>query len=83
MIKRTLHTSLNVIPDDPDASTYKFVIVAAMRARQLQSGARSILLPVSVKPTIVAMQEVRRGLIPWSDTRTTPVIVVPPVVASD
>jgi len=78
MIKRTLHTSLNVIPDDPDASIYKFVIVSAMRARQLQGGARSVLLPVSVKPTIVAMQEVRRGLIPWSDSRTG-LPLVPPV----
>jgi DNA-directed RNA polymerase subunit omega len=33
----------NVIPDDPESSAYRFIIVAAKRARQLQSGARSAL----------------------------------------
>ena len=31
------------IPDDPDQSTYRFIIVAAKRARQLQSGHRPVL----------------------------------------
>ncbi|HEY1760099.1 MAG TPA: DNA-directed RNA polymerase subunit omega [Bryobacteraceae bacterium] len=73
-MKNNLHVSLNVIPDDPEGSTYRFVIVSALRARQLQSGARSVLLPVSMKPTIAAMQEVRRGLIPWMDTRALPIL---------
>jgi DNA-directed RNA polymerase subunit omega len=80
MIKNTLHLSLNTIPDDPEGSTYRFVVVSALRARQLQGGARSVLLPVSMKPTIAAMQEVRRGLIPWSDTRTLPVTPILPSV---
>lgn len=67
MDKQNLHLSLNIIPDDPEGSMYRFVIVSALRARQLQGGARSVLLPVTMKPTIVAMQEVRRGLIPWTD----------------
>jgi DNA-directed RNA polymerase subunit omega len=74
MNKQTVHASLNVIPDDPEASTYRFVVVSALRARQLQGGARSVLLPVSMKPTTAAMQEVRRGLIPWIDTRTIPIV---------
>jgi DNA-directed RNA polymerase subunit omega len=74
MNKQTVHLSLNVIPDDPEASTYRFVVVSALRARQLQGGARSVLLPVSMKPTTAAMQEVRRGLIPWIDTRTLPIV---------
>ena len=31
------------IPDDRESSTYRFIIVAAKRARQLQNGARSFL----------------------------------------
>ncbi len=55
------------IPDDPDASTYRFIIVAAKRARQLQSGARSFLPTTSKKPTVAAMEEVRRGLVQYDD----------------
>jgi DNA-directed RNA polymerase subunit omega len=55
------------IPDDPDASTYRYIIVAAKRARQLQSGARSFLPTTSKKPTVAAMEEVRRGLVPYED----------------
>ena len=74
MTKNMLHVSLNVISDDPEGSTYRFVVVSALRARQLQGGARSVLLPVSMKPTIAAMQEVRRGLIPWIDTNALPIV---------
>lgn len=55
------------IPDDPDASTYRYIIVAAKRARQLQGGARSLLPTTSKKPTVTAMEEVRRGLVPYED----------------
>ncbi len=60
----------SVIPDDPEASVYRFIIVAAKRARQLQSGARSLLPATSKKPTVMAMEEVRRGLVPYEDTAT-------------
>jgi len=56
-----------VIPDDPELSTYRFIIVSAKRARQLQAGARSFLPTTSKKPTIAAMEEVRRGLIKYND----------------
>ena len=55
------------IPDDVDASTYRFIIVAAKRARQLQNGQRSVLPATNKKPTILAMEEVRRGLVPYAD----------------
>jgi DNA-directed RNA polymerase subunit omega len=54
------------IPDDPDQSTYRFIIVAAKRARQLQGGQRSVLPSSSVKkPTVIAMEEARRGLVKY------------------
>lgn len=55
------------IPDDPENSTYRFIIVAAKRARQLQNGARSFLPTTSKKPTIAAAEEVRRGLVKYDD----------------
>ena len=54
-----------VIPDDPELSTYRFIIVAAKRARQLQAGQRSFLPTMSRKPTVVAMEETRRGLVQY------------------
>ena len=55
------------LPDDPEQSTYRFIIVAAKRARQLQNGARSYLPTTSKKPTVAAMEEVRRGLVQYDD----------------
>ena len=54
------------IPDDEEQSTYRFIIVASKRARQLQAGARPVLPTASKKPTIIAMEEVRRGLVKYS-----------------
>ena len=53
------------LPDDLEQSTYRFIIVAAKRARQLQGGARPVLPTSSKKPTIIAMEEVRRGLVQY------------------
>jgi DNA-directed RNA polymerase subunit omega len=55
------------IPDDPESSTYRYIIVAAKRARQLQNGARSFLPTTSRKPTVTSMEEVRRGLVSYDD----------------
>jgi len=60
------------IPDDPEQSTYRFIIVAAKRARQLQGGARPVLPTSSKKPTIIAVEEVRRGLVKYSLTGVAP-----------
>ena len=54
------------IPDDPEQSTYRFIIVSAKRARQLQGGARPALPTSSKKPTVVAMEETRRGLVKYN-----------------
>jgi DNA-directed RNA polymerase subunit omega len=67
--------AMNTIPDDPESSTYRFIIVAAKRARQLQNGARSFLPTASKKPTIASMEEVRRGLVKYDDPqRETPAL---------
>ena len=53
------------IPDDPEQSINRFIIVAAKRARQLQAGARPVLPTSSKKATVIAMEEVRRGLVKY------------------
>jgi DNA-directed RNA polymerase subunit omega len=58
------------IPDDQEQSTYRFIIVAAKRARQLQAGARPFLPTTSKKPTVTAVEEVRRGLVKYDDPAT-------------
>ena len=68
MAERTRNNAQYAIPDDPEMSTYRFIIVAAKRARQLQNGARSFLPTTSKKPTITSMEEVRRGLVKYEDT---------------
>jgi DNA-directed RNA polymerase subunit omega len=65
-------TALFAIPDDPEQSTYRWIIVAAKRARQLQGGARPFLPTTSKKPTIIAMEEVRRGLVKYEDPALAP-----------
>jgi DNA-directed RNA polymerase subunit omega len=65
------------LPDDPEQSTYRFIIVASKRARQLQGGARPVLPTSSKKPTIIAMEEVRRGLVKYSLTGVAPDVEMP------
>ena len=67
MAERMRNNAMYAIPDDPEISTYRFIIVAAKRARQLQNGARSFLPTTSKKPTIAAMEDVRRGLVKYDD----------------
>lgn len=64
--------SMYCIPDDGDSSTYRFIIVSAKRARQLQNGQRSVLPTANKKPTVLAMEEVRRGLVPYEDLNPQP-----------
>ena len=66
------------IPDDAEQSTYRFIIVAAKRARQLQGGARPVLPTSSKKSTIIAMEEVRRGLVKYRLTGQAPEAVAIP-----
>ena len=67
MAERIQQNANAVIPDDPESSTYRFTIVAAKRARQLQNGARSVLPTTSKKPTVTAIEETRRGLVKYDD----------------
>lgn len=66
-MERSTRTPIHAIPDDPESSIYRFIIVAAKRARQLQGGARSFLPSTSKKPTVASMEEVRRGLVSYYD----------------
>jgi DNA-directed RNA polymerase subunit omega len=70
-MEKAIRTPIYAVPDDPDQSTYRFIIIAAKRARQLQAGARSFLPSTVKKPTVAAMEEVRRGLISWYDAAVT------------
>ncbi len=65
------------IPDDPEQSTYRWIIVAAKRARQLQGGARPFLPTTSKKSTMIAMEEVRRGLVKYEDPALAPTLEDP------
>ena len=57
-------------PTTWNASTYRFIIVAAKRARQLQSGAAQCTAGRDIKkPTMLSMEEVRRGLVPYTDAQ--------------
>lgn len=67
MADRPKSNAMYAIPEDEDSSTYRFIIVSAKRARQLQNGQRSVLPASNKKPTILAMEEVRRGMVPYSD----------------
>jgi DNA-directed RNA polymerase subunit omega len=77
MPERTRNNAMYSIPDDPEVSTYRFIIVAAKRARQLQNGARSFLPTTSKKPTVASMEEVRRGLVKYEDSNRDAVKEVP------
>jgi DNA-directed RNA polymerase subunit omega len=75
--------TFNILPDDRESSTYRFIIVSAKRARQLQNGARSFLPSTSRKPTVAAMEEVRRGLVQYEDRIRDAVVALPEGVPAD
>ncbi|MBI3695208.1 MAG: DNA-directed RNA polymerase subunit omega [Acidobacteria bacterium] len=60
------------MPDDPEQSVYRFIIVAAKRARQLQSGARPKIPIGGRKMTRVAVDETRRGFVQCIDPEVMP-----------
>jgi len=45
-------------------SKFRFILVAAKRARQLQAGAKPLIQTASKKVTKIVMQEVEPGLVP-------------------
>jgi len=47
-------------------SNYRYILVAARRARQLQSGARPLVDTHSRKPCKIAQGEIRAGKVGWT-----------------
>jgi DNA-directed RNA polymerase subunit omega len=79
MAERLKNNAQYAIPDDNEHSTCRYIIVAAKRARQLQNGARPFLPTTSKKPTVTSMEEVRRGLVKYTDSlRDAPVAELEP-----
>ncbi len=46
-------------------SNYRYILVAARRARQIQSGARPVITTLSRKPCRIAQDEIRAGKVKW------------------
>ena len=60
------------IPENLE-SKYRFVMLAALRAEQLQSGAIPRVDSESIKPTVVAQEEVAAGVVEvWDGTESQP-----------
>lgn len=57
------HRNQWCLPDDPEQNRFRFIIVAAARARQIYRGASPIIPTGSRKPTKIAMIESQKGLI--------------------
>jgi DNA-directed RNA polymerase subunit omega len=54
-------------------SNYRYILVAARRARQLQGGAPPVIDTLSRKPCRIAQDEIKAGKVKW---------VVPEIAAS-
>jgi DNA-directed RNA polymerase subunit omega len=54
-------------------SNYRYILVAARRARQLQGGAPPVIETISRKPCRIAQDEIKAGKVKW---------VVPEIPAS-
>ncbi len=46
-------------------SNYRYVLVAARRARQIQNGARPVVDALSHKPCRIAEEEIHAGKVKW------------------
>ncbi len=55
-------------------SNYRYVLVAARRARQIQNGARPVVQTHSRKPCRIAEEEIQAGMVKWvvPDPEKTP-----------
>jgi DNA-directed RNA polymerase subunit omega len=51
-------------------SNYRYILVAARRARQLQGGAPPVVETSSRKPCRIAQDEIRAGKVKWIITET-------------
>jgi DNA-directed RNA polymerase subunit omega len=52
-----------VEPVDNIDSKFRFILIAAKRARQIQGGAKPLIPTSSRKPTRIAQEEMRHGLV--------------------
>jgi DNA-directed RNA polymerase subunit omega len=77
-MKEMLHSTPQLIlPKDVD-SKFRFITVAAQRAKQIQNGAKPRVEARSRKPTRVAMQEVLANAVSWELLPEPPKIAPPP-----
>jgi DNA-directed RNA polymerase subunit omega len=54
-----------VATNEPQESKFRLILVAAQRARQLQGGARPLIHTTARKPTRIAQEELRAGVLPF------------------
>jgi len=64
-----------VLPKDVD-SKFRFITVAAQRAKQIQNGAKARVETRSRKSTRIAMQEVLAGAVSWEVKEEAPKVAV-------
>jgi DNA-directed RNA polymerase subunit omega len=64
-----------ILPREVD-SKFRFITVAAQRAKQLQNGAKARVEVKSRKPTRVAMQEVLANAVSWELKEEAPKVEV-------
>jgi DNA-directed RNA polymerase subunit omega len=55
-------------------SNYRYILVAARRARQLQSGAPPVVDTSSRKPCRIAQDEIRAGKVKWEIPEIRPAV---------
>lgn len=63
-----------IVPREVE-SKFRFITVAAQRAKQIQNGAKPRVDARSRKPTRVAMQEVLAGAVSWEMRDELPPVV--------
>ena len=51
--------------DEPIESKFRMILLAAQRARQVQSGAKPLVHTTARKATRVAVEEFRAGVLPY------------------
>ncbi len=62
---------------EPIGSKYRFIIIAAERAKQLQNNAKPKIKTKSTKPAYIAMRELEQGLLAF-EIGPTPEVPAPP-----
>ena len=68
-----------IIPDNID-SKYRFVILSALRARQIQGGSAPLIRQPSHKATQIAQREILQNLVKF---RIPELVVIPPAVEAE